>query len=66
VGANDKVVDYLQVFQGKDGWYVHEKSNNGDIINSSQPYNDKGIAVEAADKLSNQLGVSVVVKGSDE
>lgn len=66
MGANDKVVDYLQVFPGEDGWYVHEKSNNGDIINSSQAYNDKGVAVEAADKLSNQLGVPVEVKGSDE
>jgi uncharacterized protein YegP (UPF0339 family) len=46
---NEEYVDFLEVFQGKDHqWYYRGKSNNGEVLFTSEGYAQRGGAVEAA------------------
>jgi uncharacterized protein YegP (UPF0339 family) len=39
---SEKIVDHTEVFRGTDGlWYVHGKSDNGQVIWTSEGYVDK-------------------------
>jgi uncharacterized protein YegP (UPF0339 family) len=52
-------VDYVEVFEGKDGPRVRQMSANGRIINVSEAYSDQFAAMKAAGQVAEQLGVEV-------
>lgn len=64
VMANEKYIDLMEVFQGKDDqWYYRAKSNNGEILFTSEGYKEKRNATDYAVWLADQHEVSVEVHG---
>jgi uncharacterized protein YegP (UPF0339 family) len=62
--SNEKYVDVIEVFEGEDEqWYFRGRSANREVVLGGEAYTTKRDAVDAANKLGEQLRASVLVKG---
>ena len=59
----DRFIDFVEVKKGEDGYHYVGKSNNGEILFTSESFSEKAAAIDAAGEVADQSGVSVEVKG---